>query len=192
MIYDNFSKTAYIENAKRVLTFFENKICYSDSATGEAICFDVHTGEKAKWAYKDSPLTKIYTSFYCGGKLYFTRYFSADELTGSNLFDESQARAALKAADAGEYGFYIPVVFRCNTDGSDIEPVYYVHGYNIWNITVDGEVMYLYGYTATGGDRFVAYDMSSGVELRISVPISEYHYPGEYDYDENWLSGFRR
>ena len=87
------------------------------------------------------------------------------------------------------------MIYRCSLDGSDIEIAYYVPGYMINGFCVDGEVIYTSG-TSSGafendGGYFTAYDMSSGVELRVFCPIPEYHYPGEYEYDENWLRGFR-
>ena len=106
-----------------------------------------------------------------------------ENITSEQLeYNSSHGAQAYKGASAG---------VNCDPDGSDIEIVYYVPGYRLDAFSVDGEVIYTSGVFESKGGYFTAYDMSSGVEMRVFAPIWEYHYPGEYGYHEDWLRAFR-
>ena len=171
----------------KMLAFLDGAMCYYDKESGAAYRFDETTGEKTLWANEDSALARISYSVYCGDKLYFTRYHTAEEIYAMDLIPEDQKNGIAESAEQ----FAPSIIYRCDPDGSDIETVYYVPGYRLNGFSVDGEVIYTEGVFENKGGYFAAYDMSSGVELRVYCPIQEYHYPGEYEYNENWLRAFR-
>ena len=181
----------YIGKVKKILAMFDSKICYINEESGDVLCCDVQTGETDTWVDKDSPLTNITWSGKFGDRLYFFRTHTIDEIRALGFIDEAQLRTIMSESRTYSDGtFYAPIIYSCNTNGSDIKIVYYTPYYTITGFALDGEVLYTSGYGADKRDRFAAFDMSSGIELRINIPYSEYHYPGEYGYDENWRRGF--
>ena len=165
----------------KMLAFLDHAMCYYDTEARSTYRFDELTGEKTLWANEDSPLSRINCSVYCGEKLYFTRNHTAEEINAMDFIPESQKNA--ERIDTS-------IIYCCGNDGSDIEIVYYVPGYTLDGFSIDGGVIYSSGKYENKGKYFSAYDMTSGVELRVSIPLNEYHYPGEYEYNENWRRAF--
>ena len=184
-------KMKYISSCKKVLAVFENKICYIDKESGDALCYDAQTGETVTWVDKDSPLTTIQWSSKFGDRLYFRRLLTYDEVQSLDFIDKRELDSIFEETYMGDGMFYFPVIDSCDLDGNDTQIVYYTPDYVITGFALDGEVLYTSGYDLKKASRFAAFDMSSGIELRINIPYSEYHYPGEYGYDENWRNGFR-
>ena len=181
----------YIGKCKKILAVFDSKICYISAESGDALCFDVQTGETVTWVNKDSPLTTVLWSSKFGDRLYFRRLLTYDEVQSLDFIDKRELDSILEETYMGDGMFYFPVIYSCDLDGNDIQIVYYTPDYVITGFALDGEVLYTSGYDLKKANRFAAFDMSSGIELRINIPYSEYHYPGEYGYDENWRNGFR-
>ncbi|MBO4500991.1 MAG: hypothetical protein J5760_02015, partial [Clostridia bacterium] len=175
----------------KYLAFLEHAMCYLDEETGEAYRYDELTGEKTLWAGKDSPLTQIVSSVYSGDKLYFCRRHTAAEIDGMDIIPASDKSYIKSQMERLPVSYSPSIIYSCNLDGSDIKITYYVPNYSLYGYLVVDGVLYTGGTSSGVGMRFALYDMSSGVELRVFCPILEYHYPGEYEYKENWLNAFR-